>query len=90
MISSPAPSAVSRSGCAPGRQWNAVSGTVREPCGPAISTMADRAASGTQKSEGLVAMQCSLQPCTAWMRVAAPMAAQPAPGARLLQGLAGS
>ena len=57
------------------------------PCGPSISTTASSAASGTQKSEGWVAMQCSLQPSTACSRFSPPRASQPEPGSRRLQAL---
>ena len=42
----------------------------------------------TAMSEGLAAMQCSLVPRTASVRFAPPIAEQPVPGSRLLQGLA--
>jgi hypothetical protein len=45
---------------------------------------------GTQKSEGWVAMQCSLQPKTACSRLSPPRASHPTPGVRLLQALATS
>ena len=80
----------SRSGASPGRWWNASSGISRRPALPSISTTASRAASGTQKSEGCVAMQCSLQPNIACSRLSPPRASQPAPGLRLLQALATS
>ena len=59
--------------------------------GPTISTTASSATKGTQKSDGLVAMQFSpaaehrVQPC-----VAAARFPQPAPGWRLLQAVAAS
>jgi hypothetical protein len=37
-------------------------------------------------SDGWVAMQLPLAPRIAWMRLIPPMAPQPDPGARLLQG----
>ena len=40
----------------------------------------------TAMSEGWVAMQSSLAPTIAWMRLNPPIAAQPEPGSRLLQG----
>ena len=57
---------------------------------PSISTTASSATSGTQKSDGWVAMQLSLQPSTACSRFSPPRASQPAPGSRLLQALATS
>ncbi len=41
-------------------------------------------------SDGWVAMQDGLVPRMAWMRFTPPIAPQPEPGARLLQGVAGS
>ena len=55
---------------------------------PSISTTASSATSGTQKSDGCVAMQLSLQPSTACSRFSPPRASQPEPGSRLLQALA--
>ena len=62
----------------------------RWPEGPATSTTASSAARGTAKSEGFVAMHLSDQPLTAWLWVSPPLAAQPVPGSRRLQGLQGS
>jgi hypothetical protein len=39
-------------------------------------------------SDGWVAMQASLAPKIAWMRLTPPIAGQPVPGSRLLQGVA--
>ena len=47
-----------------------------------------RAAIATHMSEGLLAIQCSLVPSTASVRLAPVMAGQPVPGSRLLQGIA--
>ena len=55
----------------PGSRWNSSSGTSRRPSGPSISTTASSATSGTQKSDGWVAMQASLQPSTACSAVLA-------------------
>ena len=41
----------------------------------------------TFMSDGLVAMQWSEAPTMAWMRLKPPIAEQPDPGSRLLQGL---
>ena len=46
------------------------------------------AASATFMSDGLVAMQASLAPTTAMIRLNPPIAEQPEPGSRLLQGKA--
>ena len=67
-IRSPGASTLSRSGASPGRRWNAVSGMSRRPAAPSTSTTASNAANGTQKSDGLVAMQLSLQPRMACSR----------------------
>ena len=52
-------------GVSPGRRCSASSATSRRPVRPSISTTASSATSGTQKSDGWVAMQASLQPSTA-------------------------
>jgi len=57
---------------------------------PASHAAASSATSGTQKSDGWVAMQASLQPSTACKRFSPPRASQPEPGTRLLQALTGS
>ena len=62
------------------------SGISRRPPLPSISTTASSATSGTQKSDGWVAMQCSLQPSTACSRLSPPRASQPAPGVALVAG----
>ncbi len=49
------------------------------------STVASSAASATHMSDGWVAMQCSLAPRIACVRLKPPIAAQPLPGSRLLQ-----
>ena len=67
---------------------SASSATSRRPFVPSISTTASSATSGTQKSDGWVAMQASLQPSTACRRFSPSRASQPAPGSRLLQALA--
>src|SRR5258708_16164428 len=63
-------------------------GIAREPFGPCTWIVASNAAMATHMSDGLVAMQCSLVPRTASMRLLPVMAEQPAPGSRLLQGIA--
>ena len=60
----------------------------RSPAGPATCTFASSAASATHMSEGCVAMQASLVPRIACMRLRPSMAEQPLPGSRLLQGVA--
>ena len=79
---------VSRCGVSPGRRWNSANGIVRSPSGPVTRTTASSAASATHMSDGWVAMQCSLVPRIAWMRLKPSMAEQPVPGSRLLQGVA--
>src|SRR6267378_4247419 len=63
-------------------------GIAREPFGPWTWMVAAKAAMATHMSDGLVAMQCSLVPRTASVRLLPVMAGQPLPGARLLQGIA--
>src|SRR6266404_9338090 len=63
-------------------------GIAREPFGPCTWIVASSAAIATHMSEGLVAMQCSLVPRTARLRLLPVMAGQPVPGWRLLQGMA--
>src|SRR5216683_6454331 len=63
-------------------------GIAREPLGPCTWIVASNAAIATHMSEGLVAMQCSLVPRTARVRLAPVMAGHPVPGSRLLQGMA--
>src|SRR5437016_12640824 len=65
-------------------------GTAREPFGPCRWIAASNAAIATHMSDGLVAMQCSLVPRMARVRLLPVMAGQPVPGSRLLNGLAGS
>ena len=50
-------------------------------------TTASSAASATHMSDGCVAMQCSLAPRIAWMRLKPSIAGQPVPGSRLLHGV---
>ena len=56
--------------------------------GPGTCTFASSTASATHMSEGCVAMQASLAPRIACMRLRPPIAEQPLPGSRLLQGVA--
>ncbi len=63
-------------------QWRA------RPLRPATCTVASSAASATHMSEGCVAMQWSLAPRIACMRLNPPMAAQPLPGFALVAGRA--
>src|SRR2546422_10357126 len=63
-------------------------GTAREPFGPWTWMIASNAAKATHMSEGLVAMQGSLAPRTARVRLLPVIAGQPVPGSRLLQGMA--
>ena len=79
---------VSSCGVSPGSRWKSANAIARSPAGPATWTMASSAASATHMSEGCVAMQASLVPRIAWMRLMPLMAEQPLPGSRLLQGVA--
>src|ERR1700736_1821399 len=63
-------------------------GTARDPFAPCTWIVASNAAIATHMSDGLVAMQCSLAPRIARMRLLPLMAGQPVPGSRLLQGIA--
>src|SRR2546426_9843501 len=63
-------------------------GIARAPLGPCTWIAASNAAIATHMSEGLVAMQCSLVPRMASVRLLPVMAGQPVPGSRLLQGMA--
>src|SRR5713101_8552977 len=65
-------------------------GMERIPLGPRTWIVASNAAIATHMSDGLVAMQCSLVPRTASVRLLPVMAGQPVPGSRLLQGIAAS
>src|SRR5207302_11300021 len=60
----------------------------RAPLAPCTWIVASNAAIATHMSDGLVAMQCSLVPRTASVRLLPVMAGQPVPGSRLLQGIA--
>src|SRR5207245_2784880 len=60
----------------------------REPLAPCTWIVASNATMATHMSDGFVAMQCSLVPRTARLRLLPVMAGQPVPGARLLQGIA--
>ena len=81
-------SAVSTCGVSPGKRWNPAIGMRRAvPSGLTVSTAASSARMATAMSLGWVAMQASLPPMTASCRVTPPMAAQPLPGRRLLQGM---
>src|SRR4029079_15060036 len=56
--------------------------------GPRTWIVASNAASATLISDGLVAMQCSLVPRMASVRLLPVMAEHPVPGSCLLQGIA--
>src|SRR6266571_2528754 len=60
----------------------------REPLAPCTWIVASNAAIDTHMSDGFVAMQCSLVPRTARVRLLPVIAGQPVPGSRLLQGMA--
>src|SRR6476660_1050556 len=63
-------------------------GMAREPLGPCTWIVTSYAAIATHMSDGLLAMQCSLVPRTASVRLLPVMAGQPVPGSRLLHGIA--
>src|ERR671930_308124 len=63
-------------------------GIARAPVVPCTWIVASKAAIATHMSEGLVALQCSLVPRIASVRLAPVIAGQPVPGSRLLQGMA--
>src|SRR5215470_3055775 len=63
-------------------------GIARAPLGPCAWIVASSAAIATHMSEGLVAMQCSLVPRIASIRLAPVIAGHPVPGSRLLHGMA--
>src|SRR5260370_36320582 len=63
-------------------------GTARVPFAPCTWMVASNATIATHMSEGLLAMQCSLVPRMASVRLLPVMAEQPVPGSRLLQGMA--
>src|ERR1700751_2920922 len=63
-------------------------GIAREALAPCTWIVASNAASATHMSDGLVAMQCSLVPRMASVRLLPVIAGQPVPGSRLLQGMA--
>ena len=62
-------------------------GMLRGPSGPCTCTTASSAAIATAMSEGWVAMQCSLVPRIACIRLMPSIAEQPLPGSRLLHGV---
>src|SRR2546423_9180563 len=63
-------------------------GIARELFGPCTWIVASNAAKATHMSDGLVAMQCSLVPRMASVRLLPVIAGQPLPGSRLLHGMA--
>src|SRR6476660_7699680 len=63
-------------------------GIARVPLAPCTWIVAAGAAIATHMSDGFVAMQCSLVPRMASVRLLPVMAGQPVPGSRLLQGIA--
>src|SRR5438093_5559650 len=63
-------------------------GIARAPLLPCTWIVASNAAIAMHMSEGFVAMQCSLVPRIASMRLAPVIAGHPVPGSRLLQGMA--
>jgi len=72
-------------------RWKLAIGIVRvRPSALTVSADASRACIATAMSLGCVAMQASLEPITASCRLMPPIAAQPLPGRRLLQGWLGS
>ena len=77
---------VSRCGVSPGSRWKSENAMARAPAGPATCTLASSAASATHMSEGCVAMQASLVPRMALMRLMPDIAEQPLPGCALVAG----
>src|SRR4029453_16664142 len=63
-------------------------GIARAPLVPCTWIVASNAAIAVHMSEGLVAMQCSLVPRIASIRLAPVIAGHPLPGSRLLHGMA--
>src|SRR5260370_31587314 len=63
-------------------------GIARVAFSPCTWMVASNAAIATHMSDGLLAMQCSLVPRMASVRLLPVMAEQPVPGSRLLQGMA--
>src|SRR2546430_17716463 len=63
-------------------------GIARAPFVPCTWMVASNAAIATHMSDGLVAMQWSLVPRIASMRLAPVIAGHPVPGSRLLHGIA--
>src|SRR5262245_15898135 len=60
----------------------------RTPFGPCTWIVVSKATIATHMSDGFVAIQCSLVPSTARLRLLPVIAGQPVPGSRLLQGMA--
>src|SRR3546814_9806146 len=86
-MSSPGFSTFSTWGVDPGSVWNSAIGYCRVwPSEPTVSTVASNARIATAMSLGCVAIQASLPPTIARFRLKPPIAAQPLPGLRLLQG----
>jgi len=79
---------VSSCGVSPGNRWKSANTIARSPAGPTTWTLASSAASATHMSDGCVAMQASLVPRIACIRLRPLIAEQPLPGSRLLQGVA--
>ena len=88
VISSSAARLVSCCGVSPGSRWKSAMGISRSPREPVTRTFASSTASATHMSDGCTAMHASLVPRIAFMRLRPPMAEQPEPGSRLLQGVA--
>src|SRR5690348_10453080 len=74
VIRSPGCRVVSRSGCEPGRTCSDANGMSRSPSAPRMATVAHNAMSATARSPGYVAMQWSLVPRTASVRLMPAMA----------------
>jgi hypothetical protein len=88
MMISPELRLVSRCGVSSGNRWKSANAITRSPDVPLTWTFASNIASATHMSDGCVAMQASLLPRIACMRLWPSMAEQPLPGSRLLQGVA--
>ena len=78
---------VSMCGVFPGSRWKSANGSRARRRARDVNRRS-RAASATHMSEGCVAMQASLVPRMALIRLMPSMAEQPLPGSRLLHGVA--
>ena len=87
-MSSPGCSTFSICGVSPGNVWKSAIGMARvAPSGATVSTVASSTRIATAMSDGCWLMQAVLVPRIARLRLWPPIAEQPEPGSRLLQGL---